>query len=58
MKELINYLLQFGHLNQQQIDLVQLKAKEVELQKDAYFSEAGKIAKQVAFIIEGVLRVC
>lgn len=58
MEALINYLLQFGHLNQQQLDLVQRKTKVVELKKDDYFSEAGKIAKQVAFIIEGILRVC
>lgn len=58
MEQLINYLLQFGHLNQQQIDLVQSKAKEVELRKDDYFSEAGKISRQVAFITEGILRVC
>ena len=58
MEILINYLLQFGHLNQQQIDLVQRNAKEIHLKKDNYFSEAGKIARQVAFVIEGVLRVC
>ena len=58
MKTLINYLLQFGQLNQQQIDLVKSKAKEVQLKKEDYFSEAGKIAKQVAFITDGILRVC
>ncbi len=58
MGKLIHYLLHFGELNQQQIDLVQGKAKEVQLKKDEYFSEAGKIARQVAFINEGILRVC
>jgi CRP-like cAMP-binding protein len=58
MEELINYLLQFGQLNLQQIDLVKSKIKIIELKKDAYFSEAGKIAKQVAFITDGILRVC
>jgi CRP-like cAMP-binding protein len=58
MEELINYLLQFGQLNQQQIDLIKSKIKSVELKKDDYFSEAGKIPKQVAFIAEGILRVC
>lgn len=58
MKELINYLLQFGNLNQQQIDLVQSRTKELNLKKDDYFSEAGKIAKEVAFIVDGILRVC
>ncbi|MBT1705775.1 Crp/Fnr family transcriptional regulator [Chryseosolibacter indicus] len=58
MKELINYVLQFGNLNQQQIDLITSKATELQLQKDAYFSEAGKIARQVGFLVEGVSRVC
>jgi CRP-like cAMP-binding protein len=58
MESLINYLLQFGQLNQQQIDLVKDKTKVVELKKADYFSEAGKIAKQVAFVTEGILRVC
>ena len=58
MEELINYLLQFGQLNQQQIDLVKSKTKIVNLKKGDYFSEAGKIAKQVSFVINGILRVC
>ena len=57
MEALINYLLQFGQLNQQQIDLIKGKAKKVELKRDDYFSEAGKIANQVAFIVEGILKV-
>jgi CRP-like cAMP-binding protein len=58
MDDLINYLLQLGQLNAQQIELVKSKAKEVQLKKDEYFSEAGKIAKQVAFVQERILRVC
>ncbi|RUT67929.1 Crp/Fnr family transcriptional regulator [Flavobacterium cupreum] len=58
MDNLINYLLQFGQLNQQQIDLIKSKAKVLELKKDEYFSEAGKIPKRVAFIDTGILRVC
>ncbi|QCR21799.1 Crp/Fnr family transcriptional regulator [Pontibacter sp. SGAir0037] len=58
MKALINYILQFGNLNQQQIDLIMSKALEQELPKDAYFSEAGKVARQVGFVTEGVIRVC
>jgi CRP-like cAMP-binding protein len=58
METLINYLLQFGQLNQQQIDLINSKAKVVFLKKGNYFSEAGLIAKEVAFIIDGILRVC
>ncbi|WP_310590089.1 Crp/Fnr family transcriptional regulator [Dyadobacter chenwenxiniae] len=58
MNELIEYILQFGSLNQQQSDLVTRKAKEIELRKDAYFSEAGHIPKQVGFIVQGVMRGC
>lgn len=58
MKEFINYILQFGSLNSQQIELISKKATELVLQKDAYFSEAGKIALQVGFILEGIVRVC
>lgn len=58
MEELIEYILQFGNLNKQQIDLIISKGKTVELSKDDYFSEAGKIPRQVGFIIEGVVRGC
>ena len=58
MKELIEYILQFGSLNKQQLGLVEKKITEVELQKDEYFSEAGKIPRQVGFIVEGVIRGC
>jgi short-subunit dehydrogenase len=30
----------------------------IELPKDAYFSEAGKIPKQVGYVLEGILRFC
>lgn len=58
MEVLIDFILQFGNLNKQQIDLVEKKAKEIELKKDEYFSEAGKIPKQVGFIVEGIIRDC
>ena len=58
MEELINHLLRFGHINQQQIELVKSKAAEIRLPKGDYFSEAGKIAKQVGFLTSGILRVC
>lgn len=58
MKAFIEYLLLFGNLNQQQIDFISQKAVEKALHKDEYFAEAGKILKHVAFIIEGVLRIC
>lgn len=58
MKEFIDYILQFGNLNKQQIDLIISKAKTLELRKEEYFSEAGKIPRQVGFILEGVVRFC
>jgi CRP-like cAMP-binding protein len=58
MEPVINYLLQFGNLNPQQIDFITKKGKELPFAKDDYFSEAGKIAKQVGFILDGILRVC
>lgn len=57
MKEFIDYILQFGSLNQQQIELITKKSKEIELRKDEYFAEAGKILQQVGFVVDGVLRI-
>ncbi|OXA98642.1 Crp/Fnr family transcriptional regulator [Flavobacterium pectinovorum] len=58
MKEFIDYILQFGTLNQQQIDLILKKITTLELQKDDYFSEAGKVSNQVGFVLDGIVRVC
>ena len=58
MIELTEYILQFGNLNKQQIDLVERNITEIELKKDQYFSEAGKIPRQVGFIVAGVVRGC
>ena len=58
MDSLINYILRFGSLNTQQIDLLRESIKEVNLSTGDYFSEAGMIANQVAFVTEGILRVC
>ena len=58
MKELVNFLLQFGDLNLQQIELIESKTTKLELKKDAYFIEAGSMFNQVAFILEGILRIC
>lgn len=58
MKELVDYILQFGDLNKQQTDLIISKAKTLELHKNEYLSEAGKTPKYVGFILEGVCRFC
>lgn len=58
MKEFIEYILQFGTLNEHQIDLISKKAVIKELAKEEYFSEAGKISQEVGFVLEGIVRVC
>lgn len=58
MKAFVDYILQYGNLNQQQIDLILSKAEPVEFPKDHYLLEAGKVPRQVAFILEGVVRFC
>lgn len=58
MDNFLNYILQFGNLNNQQIKLVKDNLEALKLNKDEYFSEAGKIANKVAFVSEGILRVC
>ena len=58
MEKLIEYILRFGNLNQQQIDFIKSKTTELELKKDDYFSEAGKIPKYIGFVLEGVFRCC
>ncbi len=58
MKEWIEYVLQFGNLNPQQIGLISSKATELTLRKDEYYLEAGKVARQFGFVLEGIARVC
>lgn len=58
MEEFIKFVLQFGHLNQQQLDLIVSKAADLTLEKEAYFSEAGKVSNQVGFVVDGIVRVC
>ncbi len=58
MKELIDYILQLGNLSKQHIDLIEQKGTEIQLEKDAYFSEAGKIPRQMGILVEGVMRAC
>lgn len=58
MEELINYILEFGHLNQKQIELIEKNSEEITLSKGEYFSEAGKISKRLGFMLDGVIRNC
>ncbi|RXK85724.1 Crp/Fnr family transcriptional regulator [Filimonas effusa] len=55
---LINYLLQFGSLNQQQIDLINASLTVRNYKADAYFLKAGQVSREIGFIIKGVVRVC
>ena len=58
MEEMINYLLRFGQITQQQIDLAKSKTQVIHIKKGEYFSQANKVAQQVGFLTEGVIRVC
>ncbi|WP_316738538.1 Crp/Fnr family transcriptional regulator [Pedobacter aquatilis] len=58
MEAFVNYILQFGDLNRQQIDLITAKAQKINLRKEDYFSEAGKIPRYVGFLLKGVVRFC
>lgn len=58
MENLINHLLQYAQLNSQQIELIKDSVGVLNLGIGEYFSEAGKIAHQVAFVEQGILRVC
>ena len=58
MEKLINYLLQFGQLNAQQIELVRRKASTKKLSREQFYFEAGKVQREVAFLSEGVIRIC
>lgn len=58
MEALVEYILQFGNLNKQQVDFVGAKIEALELRKGEYFSEAGKTPMQVGFIVQGVIRGC
>jgi len=57
MEEFFNYVLLFGNLNKHQIELISSKARELELAKDDYYLEAGKISRRFGFITEGIARV-
>lgn len=57
MDKFIEYLQQFGYLNQQQAEFVRNKATMLELDKDELYWEAGKTVRQIGFITDGIIRV-
>jgi len=58
MEAMINLILKFGDLNKQQIEFLLSKVEMLKFKKDDYLSEAGKVPRYVAFVLEGVFRFC
>jgi CRP-like cAMP-binding protein len=58
LETFINYLLQFGSLNQAQIELIKSKVVFKEIKKGEWYHEAGKIPREIIFLTEGIMRVC
>jgi CRP-like cAMP-binding protein len=56
MNSLINKLLLFDHLNEQQVRLISRKIEKVHLEEDEYFAEPGYIQSGLAFVDKGELR--
>jgi CRP-like cAMP-binding protein len=57
MEILLNYLLQFGQLNQQQLDLIKSKVVIRSIKKEDYYHEAGRIPREIIFLTDGIFRV-
>lgn len=58
MKELIDTLSRYPALNDQDIKLIINKAQSKFIKKGDCFLENGKVAKELGFVTEGILRVC
>jgi CRP-like cAMP-binding protein len=56
MKTLMNNLLLFDSLNEQQIKFFNHLIQEVQLKEGAYFAEPGNTCSQLAFVESGILR--
>lgn len=57
IKKLIDHIQRFGNLNEQQLNFIINKTSYFLILKDDYFSEVGKVPKQVAFLLDGVFRI-
>lgn len=57
MKELKNSLARYPMLKEHDIKLITEKAQLKVIKKGDYFLENGKVAKELGFITEGILRV-
>ena len=51
-------LLRFHHFTPQQLQFIRSQAVEKTYPPGAYFSEAGRVAQEIGFIVQGVFRVC
>jgi len=59
MKEaIVSCLLQNGRFDLQELDTIKRRLAPLAIPKGGYFSEAGKVARQVGFVISGIFRVC
>jgi CRP-like cAMP-binding protein len=52
-----DYVLNFGSLTNEQTDFVESKGTRSTLSEGKYFSVAGRVPNQVAFLIEGIFRL-
>lgn len=57
MEELINSFLKYYKLTGMDVELIKSKAQVKILKKGESFLEIGKVAKEIGFVTEGVLRV-
>ena len=53
-----NFLLRVSHFTPQQLQLIGSKAVERTYLVGAYFSEAGRVAREIGFVVSGVFRAC
>jgi len=57
MIDFLNNLLKYRALNKHELELIKSKARLKAIKKGNYFLETGKVARQLGFVIEGILRV-
>lgn len=53
-----NFLLRFQHFTPQQLAWISSQAVERRFKAGAYFAEAGRVAQEIGFVVNGVFRVC
>ena len=58
MEAIVSCLLQNGRFDLQELDSIKSRLVPLTMPKGGYFSEAGKVARQVGFVTSGIFRVC